>query len=69
MTDQSITDSGVVLESAFEHIKQVDPEGNEYWTGRELMYVLGYATWQRIIPAYQEIYSSLCLWTNQSEVS
>ena len=31
----------------FESIKKIDENGVEYWTARELMYVLEYATWRR----------------------
>ncbi len=30
----------------FEDIKHIDEDGVEYWTGRELFPLLGYATWQ-----------------------
>ena len=31
----------------FEEIKHLDEDGNEYWFGRELQSVLGYAQWRR----------------------
>jgi len=31
--------------SPFEAIKRVDPDGNEFWTARELMEILGYANY------------------------
>lgn len=30
----------------FDSIKKIDDAGNEYWTGRELMALLGYDTWR-----------------------
>jgi len=30
----------------FESIKKIDENGVEYWTGRELMPLLGYEKWQ-----------------------
>jgi DNA-damage-inducible protein D len=41
MTDQ--TDStAIVPQSPFERIKQVDPDGNEFWSARDLLEVLQY---------------------------
>lgn len=34
-------------DSPFERIKQVDPEGNEFWSARDLMPILDYASWQK----------------------
>lgn len=34
-------------ESLFEDIIQYDEEGNEYWSARDLMHVLGYDKWER----------------------
>ena len=33
--------------SPFDAIRHFDESGNEYWTGRELMPLLGYSKWQR----------------------
>ena len=37
----------LVPESPFERIKQIDPDGNEFWSARDLMPVLEYASWQK----------------------
>ena len=34
-------------QSPFDQIKQVRADGSEYWTGRELMPLLGYEKWER----------------------
>jgi len=34
-------------QSLFERLKRFDQDGAEFWTGRDLMSVLGYAKWQR----------------------
>lgn len=34
-------------QSLFERLKRFDPNGCEFWTGRDLMSALGYAKWQR----------------------
>lgn len=34
-------------QSPFERIKQVDPDGNEFWSARDLMSILEYSGWQR----------------------
>lgn len=46
MTDQSILDPTSIPQSPFERIKRVDPEGNEFWSARDLMPLLEYASWQ-----------------------
>jgi DNA-damage-inducible protein D len=44
MTDQ--TDStAIVPQSPFERIKQVDPDGNEFWSARDLLEILQYANY------------------------
>lgn len=47
--------------SPFERIKQLDSDGTEYWLARDLLPILGYASWQRTHEIYQEIYTSLCV--------
>jgi hypothetical protein len=37
--------------SPFDSIRKVDENGNEYWTGRELMLLLGYSQWRRFADA------------------
>lgn len=39
--------------SPFERIRRTSDAGDEYWTARELMEVLGYAKWQRFREAIQ----------------
>lgn len=36
-----------VPQSPFEKIKQIDPDGNEFWSARDLMPLLEYSGWQR----------------------
>ena len=33
--------------SPFDHVKQVDDRGDEFWSARDLMPLLGYNTWQK----------------------
>src|SRR5258706_7880570 len=33
--------------SPFEQIKRIDPDGNEFWSARDLMPLLEYASWQK----------------------
>ncbi len=47
MTDQSILDANNIPESPFERIKRIDDEENEFWSARELMPLLEYASWQK----------------------
>src|SRR5262249_50692898 len=61
MLDQSTHSAPRQAQSSLERIKETDEEGNEYWTGRDLYKVLGYTGWHRILPAYEEIYMSLCI--------
>jgi len=35
-----------IPESPFERIKRIDPEGNEFWSARDLMPLLEYSSWQ-----------------------
>ncbi|MEP7285520.1 MAG: DNA damage-inducible protein D [Chloroflexota bacterium] len=50
MTDQSESTSDVVPQSPFESIKRIDPDGNEFWSARDLMPLLEYASWQWFKP-------------------
>jgi DNA-damage-inducible protein D len=34
-------------QSPFEQIKRIDPDGNEFWSARDLMPLLEYASWQK----------------------
>jgi hypothetical protein len=34
-------------DSPFDSIRRFDADGNEFWTGRELMEMFGYSTWQK----------------------
>lgn len=38
-------------ESPFDALKHIDPDGREYWMGRELMPRLGYEKWERFYDA------------------
>ncbi|HLY29235.1 MAG TPA: DNA damage-inducible protein D, partial [Aggregatilineales bacterium] len=40
-------DNNSVPQSPFEHIKRIDPDGNEFWSARDLMPILEYASWQK----------------------
>ena len=35
------------MQSDFEQIKKTDADGKNYWSARELSYVMGYSTWQK----------------------
>lgn len=37
--------------SPFDSIRNVRPDGTEYWSARDLMPILGYPTWQHFTPA------------------
>lgn len=37
----------IIESSQFDSIRHFDESGNEYWTGRELMPLLGYSSWRR----------------------
>jgi phage antirepressor YoqD-like protein len=45
MTEEIVQQS-MLNESPFDSIRRFDGEGNEYWTARELMVLLGYKAWQ-----------------------
>jgi len=61
MTNSKKDDASSASENPLERIKQTDPDGNEFWSGRDLTSVLGYASWQKMSAIYREIYSSFCL--------
>jgi hypothetical protein len=44
MSDPTGEDTSVVPQSTFAQIRRVDPDGNEYWTGRDLMPLLAYTS-------------------------
>lgn len=46
MTDLTDLDSSQ-MQSPFERIRQVDPDDYEFWSARDLMPVLEYASWQK----------------------
>jgi DNA-damage-inducible protein D len=46
MTDQSNLSTMNAPQSPFERIKQIDENGNEFWSVRDLMPVLNYTLWQ-----------------------
>lgn len=50
-----------VPQSPFEQIKRFDSDGNEYWSARDLVAILRYASWQRMQIVCSDIYSSFCL--------
>src|SRR3954462_9037478 len=41
-----LDDNNSVPQSPFEQIKRIDPDGNEFWSARDLMPILEYSTWQ-----------------------
>jgi hypothetical protein len=67
MIEQVNSNTSLMPQSPFEQIKRVTPDGQEYWTGRDVMKVLGYANWAVMSPTYSEVYSSLCL-ENPSQI-
>lgn len=40
--------SKISSSSPFDSIKRIDEQGNEYWTARELMPMIGYKRWDRV---------------------
>ena len=40
--------------SIFESIKNIDEDGNEYWSARELTLVLGYKEWRYFVIAIEK---------------
>ncbi len=42
-----IDDNQPTPQSPFEQIKRIDPDGNEFWSARDLMPLLEYASWQK----------------------
>ena len=47
MTNPTDDQSALKPEITFEQIRQVDEEGNEFWSARDLMPVLEYGAWQK----------------------
>ncbi|MCL4250039.1 MAG: DNA damage-inducible protein D [Anaerolineae bacterium] len=47
MTDIHPSTDTEIPESPFERIKRIDPDGNEYWSARDLMPILEYTAWQK----------------------
>src|SRR5882757_505329 len=45
-----LDDNNSVPQSPFEQIKQIDPDDNEFWSARDLMPLLEYASWQFFKP-------------------
>src|SRR4051794_24366549 len=43
----SLDDNNSVPQSPFEQIRRIDPDGNEYWSARDLMPLLEYASWRQ----------------------
>lgn len=46
-------------DSPFDSIRHTDKDGNEYWTAREVMPLLGYPRWQRFIDPLERAKTSL----------
>jgi DNA-damage-inducible protein D len=42
-----LDDNNPIPESPFEQIKRIDPDGNEFWSARDLMPLLEYASWRQ----------------------
>jgi very-short-patch-repair endonuclease len=62
--DSSLADSSLAgnsAESPLEILKHVDPDGNEFWSARELRPILGYTTWRGFSSVLHDVYSSLSL--------
>ncbi|MDE8344379.1 MAG: hypothetical protein POG24_11250 [Acidocella sp.] len=47
MTDHSALNPNSAPQSPFEQIRRTDPDGNEFWSGRDLMPLLEYSSWQK----------------------
>lgn len=47
MSDALPLSSPQPTQTPFEHIRQVDEDGVEYWSARDLMVILEYASWQK----------------------
>lgn len=47
------TFSTSINENPFDFIRRFDEQGNEFWTGRDLMLLIGYSKWQRFEDATQ----------------
>jgi very-short-patch-repair endonuclease len=56
-----LNDNDSIPSSPFEQIKRVDPDGNEFWSARDLVHVLGYANWHKMNAVFNDVYSSFCL--------
>ena len=50
MTNQTDPNVALVPQSPFERIKQIDPDGNEFWSARDLLEILQYANYTRFKP-------------------
>src|SRR5687767_6031329 len=42
-----LDDNDSIPESPFEQIKRIDPDGNEFWTARDLLEILDYANYPK----------------------
>jgi hypothetical protein len=47
--------------SPFEQIKRTNPDGNEFWSARDLMPILEYTKWQNFSAVCEDVYSIFCL--------
>jgi very-short-patch-repair endonuclease len=54
-------DNNSIPESPLERIKRIDPDRNEFWSARDLVPALGYASWQKMNAVFNDVYSSFCL--------
>jgi hypothetical protein len=50
-----------VSDDPFARIKQIDADGNEFWSAQDLRNVLGYAAWHNFDDVCQEIHTSFCM--------
>jgi DNA-damage-inducible protein D len=50
MTEQLPSNPSSIPQSPFERIKQIDQDGNEFWTARDLLEILQYANYTRFKP-------------------
>src|SRR4051812_45356875 len=53
--------------SPLEQIKRIDPDGNEYWSARDLRKILGYASWRQMVVSCLDIYVSFCIEDNKQK--
>lgn len=64
--NHQVDSTALVPQSPFERIKQIDPDGNEFWSARDICKLLNYANWFKFQPACREVCLSFRL-ENESQ--